>query len=339
MVMDPLLLLQDLVRLPGPPGQEGAVRDFLVERVHGLGLTSETDPKGNLHVRLGNSEKPKTVITAHMDEIAMIVRRIEHDGTLAVGPLGGMIPWKLGEGPVTVMADGGCVSGVFSFGSVHSSDPSSPARRGEVAPITWEMGRVFLAQPTPGIRPGTRVVIHPSRRELLSLDPYVGGHFLDDRADLVAWLLALEDLRNSNADALFVATVSEEVGGEGALYALHHLQPEVCIALELGPAVWDAPVILNDQPTVWASDSFATMTAADGQMLESLGKELGMRLQFQALTRGGSDASGAAAQGLCARPITLGIPMLNSHGFEIIHPGAMKQLSTLTSALVRRLTP
>ena len=128
---------------------------------------------------------------------------------------------------------------------------------------------------------------------------------------------------------------SEEVGGEGALYYLQNVRPVVCIALELGANTPDAPVIINDQPTVWVTDSYATMLASDGDLLASIP---GFDLQYQALSRGGSDASCAASHGLCARPITLGIPMENSHGYEIIHPGAMANLAQLTVDLIHKLS-
>jgi putative aminopeptidase FrvX len=166
----------------------------------------------------------------------------------------------------------------------------------------------------------------------------VSGFFLDDRADLVSWLLALEELGNSDFNVLFAATAAEEVGGEGAKYILQDLRPDVCIALELGPYVQDAPVRLTDQPTVWATDSYSTMAAADLDLIARIGKDLGQKLQFQSLSRGGSDASASANQGLCGRPFTLGLAMENSHGFEIMHTGAMEQLARLTVALVKALS-
>jgi putative aminopeptidase FrvX len=339
--VDALELLRELTAIPGPPGQEGAVRDALVRHVDSLGHSHSTDAKGNLLVRIG-SGKPKVVVTAHMDEIAMIVRRVEYDGRLAVGPLGGMFPWKLGEGPVQILATRGNLDGLLSLGSIHTDDSDSNVRRAESEGVTWEMARILTGLSraevlAAGVRPGTRVVVHQSRRNLFMLENLVGGYFLDDRADLVSWLLALMELKGSQVDAVFAATVSEEVGGEGALYLLHDLRPDICVALELGPKVDDAPIELNDQPTVWASDSYSTMSAADGDLLAELGAELKLKLQFQALSRGGSDASCAASHGLCARPITLGIPMENSHGFEVIHPDAMGNLASLTSSLVRRL--
>jgi len=149
--------------------------------------------------------------------------------------------------------------------------------------------------------------------------------------------LALELLGDFSGDVSFVATASEETGGEGALYYLHEHRPEVCIALELGPNVPDAPVELSPDPTLWTSDGYATMGAADGGLVARVAQDAGVDIQYQGLSRGGSDASCAASHGLCARPITLGLAMENSHGYEIMHPAAMENLAILTAALVRAI--
>ncbi len=332
-------ILRELIALPGPPGQERAVREAVARHLDAIGLAYQIDPKGNLIV---GADRPRIVVTAHLDEIAMIVRRVDGDGRLRVGPLGGLYPWKLGEGPVQVLATGGPIDGVLSFGSVHTADPTSNVRQAESGGLNWDQAHVLVGRSAKelermGVRPGTRVVVHPCRRELLEFSPWVGGYFLDDRADLVAWLLALEALGGPLEGVMFAATSAEEVGGEGALYLLSEFRPEVCIALELGPAVVDAPITLDDRPTVWATDSYATMAAADGDLVADVAGSAGIGIQWQALSSGGSDASCAASHGLCARPFTLGLPMANSHGFEVIHPGSMASLAKLTAALVERI--
>ena len=336
--MNPRKLLEELILLPGPPGQEDQVRDAVAVHCRELGLEPQIDAKGNLLVALGNG-RPKVVVTAHLDEIALMVSQILPDGSLAVRPLGGIHPWKLGEGPVQILAADADLDGVLSFGSVHTESSLAPAKHARENPMTWDLAKVVTGLSVQqlsraGVRSGTRVVVHPSRRGLTEIGGWVAGYFMDDRADLVAWLLALEELRHEKIDVLFAATVSEEVGGEGALYLLHEHRPDVCIALELGPNVPDAPVEISDQPTVWVTDSYASMTASDIELLARMNPNL----QFQALSRGGTDASCAASHGLCARPITLGIPMENTHGYEIIHPGAMTNLASLTVDLIRELT-
>jgi putative aminopeptidase FrvX len=338
--VEPLKLLAELVAIPGPAGQERLVREALIRHLDQRGATHRTDAKGNLLV---GSDKPRIVVTAHMDEIAMMVRRVNPDGSLAVGPLGGLFPWKLGEGPVSILT-AEPMNGVLSFGSIHTADRASNVRRADSGAIDWDMACVLTGLPAPvlvakGVRPGTRVVVHPTRRDLFEVGPLISGYFLDDRADLVSWLLALEELGTLPPDVLFVATAAEEVGGEGALYVLQEYRPEICIALELGPDPDDAPIEISAQPTVWANDSYSVMSYEDGELLAKIGAQLGMRLQFQVLTRGGSDASCAASHGLCARPITLGLPMANSHGFEVMHPGSTAELARLTAALVRVLSP
>jgi putative aminopeptidase FrvX len=339
--MEPLALLQRFVSAYGPPGQEDEIRQAVQEQVRALDLHSEIDAKGNLLVQIGEGD-PDVVVTAHMDEIAMHVRGIEPDGRLRIGRLGGLHPWKLGEGPVDVLTEAEAIPGVLGFGGIHTEDPSAPAVQARDKPVTWEMARVFTGLTaselkTRGVRPGTRVVVARTRRTLRTLGQHVSGHFLDDRADLVSWLLALRDLREVGRSILFAATAAEEVGGEGALFLLHRIRPAVCIALELGANVPDAPVKISATPTVWAIDGYAATSARDLELVAHVGDELGMDLQYQAFSRGGSDASCAASQGLCARPITLGLPIENSHGYEVMHRDAMEALARLTVALLRRL--
>src|SRR4051794_25287922 len=121
-------LLEDLVALPGPPGQEGAVRDYVAARAEELGYFSTVDAKGNLLIAAGSAlpENPSIVVTAHLDEIALMVRAVHADGTLGVSALGGAFPWKWGEGPVEILGrDGDVIPGLLSLGSIHTTSPQS----------------------------------------------------------------------------------------------------------------------------------------------------------------------------------------------------------------------
>ena len=79
---DPLSLLASLVALPGPPGQEGAVRHFVSQQLTAIGCLHETDGKGNLLAGLPGfpiPRKPRIVVTAHLDEIALLVTAVLAD--------------------------------------------------------------------------------------------------------------------------------------------------------------------------------------------------------------------------------------------------------------------
>ena len=342
-------LVRELVAIPGPPGQEGEVRNAVAAHAGRLGCARETDARGNLLLGLPGAarvpERPDIVVMAHLDEIALLVVRVEGDGRLAVTSLGGAYPWKWGEGPLQILASDGPLDGILSFGSIHTNDGGSVAAQARERALTWTDARVFTGLSERelegrGVRPGTRVVLHPSRRGLVELGEFVSSPFLDDRADLAAMLLALEYLAE-NAEGidperiLFAATAAEEVGGHGALWLLRQRPAAVGIALEIGPRVPESPFPLDAQPTVWVNDGYSAMQAADIELVARAAQSLGQRPHFQALSRGGSDASCAASHGLVARPITLAFGAENSHGQEIMHRDAVPNLTALLLATLK----
>ena len=339
---DALELVRELVALPGPPGQEGRVREAVAAHADRLGCARETDARGNLLLSVPGAgrvpDRPDIVVMAHLDEIALLVVGAEADGRLAVTNLGGAYPWKWGEGPVQILASGGDLTGILSFGSIHTNDGGSVAAQARERALTWGDARVWTglsaaALAARGIRAGTRVVLHPSRRVLAEMGEFVSAPFLDDRADLAALLLALEGLTDLDPSrVLFAATAAEEVGGQGALWLLRQRPATVGIALEIGPRVPESPFALDDQPTVWVNDGYSAMQARDIDLVARAGRGIGQSPHFQALSRGGSDASCAASHGLVARPITLAFAAENSHGHEIMHRGAVPNLAALLAA-------
>lgn len=349
---DALALVRELVAIPGPPGEEDAVRDAVAAHADRLGCVHATDARGNLLIAPPGAkqlpDKPTVVVMAHLDELALLVVRIEDDGKLIVTNMGGAYPWKWGEGPVVILAPNASLTGILSFGSIHSSAKSNPAVRAKDEALTWDMARVFTGLSAQelaahNVRPGTRVALHPFQRLLTEFGDFASAPFLDDRADLAALLLVLEqwkggaDNDNTEGGVLFAATAAEEVGGHGALYLLRKYQPAIGFALEVGPSVPEAPFVLDSQPTVWVNDAYSVMRPADITLVADVAQSIGLTPHFQALARGGSDASCAAAQGLVARPITLAFGAENSHGHEIMHRDAIDNLAYLTQAFLRRL--
>ncbi len=352
MMTNALALVRELVAIPGPPGQEDDVRDAVAAHADRLGCVHATDARGNLLIAPPGANalpaKPSVVVMAHLDEIALLITRVEDNGQLIVTNMGGAYPWKWGEGPVTILAPNAPLTGILSFGSIHSSASSHSAVRAKGEPLTWDMACVFTGLPCEdlaahGVRPGTRVALHPFQRLLTEFGDFASAPFLDDRADLAALLLVLEGWTGGAANdsiaggVLFAATAAEEVGGQGALYLLRKYQPEIGLALEVGPNVPEAPFTLDSQPTVWVNDSYSAMRPADIALVADAAQSIGLAPHFQALARGGSDASCAAAQGLVARPMTLAFGAENSHGHEIMHRDAVDNLAKLTQAVLSRL--
>jgi len=339
MTFDSTQLIRELISLYGPSGQEGSVTDWLADRLHTLGYTPEVDPKGNLIVSIhGEADRPHVVVTAHLDEIAMMVTRVEPDGRVRVAPVGGAYTFKWGEGPVDILTNGGPITGVLSFGSIHTNSKLSVIEHARHEPYPWEDAYIFTGQSfhqltRAGVRPGLRVVLAASRRVVTEMGEYVASYFLDDRADLAVWLMALQTLKDTGTDGFgpitFVASASEEIGGEGAQYLLRLRPADVCVALEIGPKTPESDFPIDSRPTIWVRDGYAAMESVDGFLLEERCVALGIEPHWQYLSRGGSDASCSAAKGLTARPVTFGLPVENSHGYEIMHRDAPREMLRL----------
>src|SRR5258705_7086147 len=65
-----------------------------------------------------------TRVMAHMDELSMLVKRVEPDGTLHLAPLGTMYPGNFGLGPVAILGRHETLIGVLTLGSEHTTSES-----------------------------------------------------------------------------------------------------------------------------------------------------------------------------------------------------------------------
>ena len=81
-------VLEKLVLTPGVPGFEDKVRHLIEEKLPKT-ITRRVDSLGNLIVEVG--EGPfKILISAHMDEVGLLVTHIENDGKIRFRKLGGI---------------------------------------------------------------------------------------------------------------------------------------------------------------------------------------------------------------------------------------------------------
>lgn len=107
-------LLDDLLMARGPGGQEAEVRAVCHAELTKHCDRVWTDPAGNL-VGIIQGTTPGqgatndgVLVMAHLDEIAMVVKRVEPDGTLRVVALGGANPVNFGVCPVDILTGATC---------------------------------------------------------------------------------------------------------------------------------------------------------------------------------------------------------------------------------------
>lgn len=346
-------LLQLLIYAKGPCGEEDDVRIVCEQQLQSLADKIWIDAAGNLIGKIeGSSQDPSQAINlmVHMDELSLIVKRINEDGSLRVNPLGGMHPFNFGQGPVEIMGDHKKFSGILSFGCMHTTKETPAVNkitpedyRGLGKTPGWEdiaiVTRMSLDElKEAGVYPGTRVVIEKSRRKLHHFQDCIAGYFLDNRASIAIALAALKQLKDKNKkpqhDIYFVATCNEEVGAHGASYAARTLPSAITLAIDVGPVAKEYNTVLSAAPIVVYQDSFALYDKKICDHMISIGQSLGLKPQRAIFGSYGSDSSLAFSRGQSAKAALLCFPVENTHGFEITHKDSLNQCADLLASFL-----
>jgi len=330
-------LLTDLLLLRAPPGEEDEVRNYCKELLTPHMDELYIDPSGNLIAMIqGDRDEDPIRFFAHMDELALNVKRIEENGNLKVQPVGGIFPSDMGQGPVDILGDINQVPGVLSAGSAHTTKETphrwKTSSDGEDKARLWSDTYIFTGKNKSsliedGIHPGTRIVIAKERRNPFFVPPYIGAYFHDNRAAvavLITLFLKLSKIKNRNFPNLYaVFSTEEEIGAQGASYASRTLPGSTSIAIDVGPVEEEYQTVLNEHPIIAYQDSKGVYSKQISNQLLHAGKKIGLTPQCAVWGRYASDASISKAYGQCAQAALLCIPTLNTHGYEVIHPDAL----------------
>lgn len=345
-------LLAELLLAYGPCGDEGAVRDVVRRELEQVVDELRVDPAGNLVALVrGAASGPVTRVMAHLDELSMIVKRVEPDGTMRVNSLGVMYPGNFGLGPVAVLGDRETLTAVLTLGSEHTTEETQRVWQtkpdGGDRAMDWSHVRVFTGR-TPdelaaaGVHAGTRVCVHRSKRELVTFGDFLGCYFLDDRAALTVLVETAARLREEgppSGDTYLVATVSEEMGGIGATYASRALPGDVTLALDVGPAEEEYGVSVDGGPVVAFADDAVVYDKAIADRLLAVGTRLGMNPVPAVWQSYDSDASQSHAHGQAPRAALLSLPTMSTHGYEVLHTGTVDRCARLLAGYLRDPAP
>ena len=228
--MDIKAYLADISSLPGPSGQEGPVSQSLVERFKPLCDDVYVTPLGNVIAHKKGSG-PKVMLSAHQDEIALMVAKIEDDGCIRMGAVGGVDPRILPGSQVWVWGKEK-LFGVIGAKPPHLLTPDERKKN-----YTREDLYVDVGYPVDQVREmvkvGDRITLNAPATSLMN-DRFA-CKTMDDRACIGILLETLERLQGlkCDADLYFVSSTQEEVGAYGAKTAAFSIDPDLAVALDV----------------------------------------------------------------------------------------------------------
>lgn len=196
----------------------------------------KSDKLGNIVAfKPGNSQKRKNtkiMLAAHMDEIGLMVKKIDNNGFILFTNVGGIDERTLLSQEVIVHGNKE-IYGIIGAKPPHLLKEQEKNSSIKIEELYIDVG-MSEKEAKKVISIGDFITI---KREFKILGrDFVAGKALDNRAGIAVILECMKELQNMShsIDIYFVATVQEEVGLRGAITSTYHIMPDLGIAIDVG---------------------------------------------------------------------------------------------------------
>lgn len=228
--------LKQLLETPSATGTEIAVAELVRERLAGTADEIQTDVMGSVHARLsGTGVAPSLMLSAHMDEIGLMVTYISDEGFLSVSSVGGVDAAILPGMRVDVHASNSFepLRGVVGRKPIHLIEPDE---RKTVTPLSSLV--IDLGMKPKRVKKLVRVgdpITFGVGFERFGDDMAVSKCF-DDKCGVWIACRVMEKLARAGrapGDFIAVATTQEEIGTRGAMTSAHAVNPDVALAFDV----------------------------------------------------------------------------------------------------------
>ncbi len=329
-----------LLAVDSTTGQYEEIQKTVTDLLDEMGVAYDLVRKGGVIARLGEGGEPLAV-TAHLDDIGLMVRHVNADGTLNVCPVGGLYPFYcVGENVRVHTRDGrvftGCVCRTPN--SIHVTEEEL-----RDVPGDWRKNVcVVLDEPVSsaeetralGVETGDMVALEP---RLAVSNGYVKSRFVDDKASAAVLLLVIRDLLRQNRPlgrrVYFYFAVYEEIG-HGTTVLPEDVRD--MIAVDIAPV---GPEQTSDERrvSIFAKDSRFPYHWGLTNELRQTAIEAGVDYVMDIFTpHYGTDCDGSILAGHDIRHAAIGPGTRNSHGYERTHVDGLRATYDLLMAYLNR---
>ena len=226
--------IQVMVETPGLSGYESKISKVIEDYFKPYSDDIRRDKLGNLIVlKKGNTgDRKKIFLAAHMDEIGLIVKKIDKNGFIKFTTIGGVDQRTLLTQEVIVHGEKD-LFGVIGNKKNNILEEEERKKAVKIEDMLIDVG-LSKDEVEKVISVGDPISF---RRKMVSLQgDCISGKALDDRAGVAVMYECLKELNkmNHDCDVYAVATVQEEVGLRGAITSTYNIFPDIGIAIDVG---------------------------------------------------------------------------------------------------------
>lgn len=231
-----LNLLKQLCALSGVSSWEDEVRDFIRTQAQPYADSIRTDAIGNLIV-FKKGKKPtgnKLLLSAHMDEVGLMVKKIEDDGTLRFSSVGG-IDRRVLLGKRVFVGEKR-IPAVVGSKPIHLTTKEERKSVPKLDQLYLDIGAETREEAEQLVSLGDVATFDPEWMEFGN--GMLKAKAIDDRVGCAVLLKLLQE--ELPMDCTFVFSAQEEVGTRGAFGYAFSVKPEIALVVE-GTTASDIP--------------------------------------------------------------------------------------------------
>ncbi len=316
------------------------IQDLLCGMLDELGVSYQVTRKGGVIADLGG-EGNALAVAVHLDDIGLMVRRINADGTLNVCPVGGLYPFYCVTENVRLHTrDGRIYTGSVcrTPNSVHVTEEelrmTLPDFRTNVCVVLDQDVKSSEDVQALGIDTGDMIALE-SRFTMSG--GYLKSRFIDDKAAAAVLLCLIRSLRENKivpARKVYAYFSMYEEIGHGTSW----LPPDVqdMLAVDIAPT---GPDQNSDEHkvTIFAKDSRFPYHWGMTNELRQTAIDAGVDHVMDIFTpHYGTDCDVSLTAGYDIRHAAIGPGTLNSHGYERTHIDGLKNTFDLLAAYLTK---
>ena len=326
-------LLKYLCQIQGPTGSEERVAAAIREQLSDLDRIEITGDKGgNLIVAYtGEHHAARVMVSAHMDEVGMMINDITDDGYIKFACLGGIDPRVLCGRGVTLMGEAGDIPGVIASKAIHHQTADERRTATTADKMYINIGAENKEEAQKHVALGDSATFRAEFYEFGN--GLLCGKAIDDRLGCAVMIEVLRRLVDGGVklpyDVYFCFTTREEIGLSGAQTAAQSIGPNVAIVLE-STAVADIAGVKDNSRVAKLGEGGAVSLADRSTIYDKAlidyafdtAKKNDIKAQIKKYISGGNDAGHIHKSGRGVRSLAISAPTRYLHSASCVASAA-----------------
>ncbi|MBR2175919.1 MAG: M42 family peptidase [Clostridia bacterium] len=333
-------LLERLCTACGISGDEGEVREIILQEIKPFADDIKVDALGNVIVfRKGRERaKRKLMISAHMDEVGFIVTDITSEGLLKFTSVGGIN--NSAAFAKQVLIGKNKIHGVVCSKPVHLLSADEKKKCPKIESLSIDIGAKSKEEAKQYVRLGDSIMFDSFYE---NKDGRIIAKALDDRFGCLVLITMIKS--ELPYDMYFTFCVQEEVGLRGSTAAAFTVAPDSAIVIEATTAA-DVPFAENEKRVCLVGGgavvSFMDRASIYDKGYYDLAMEIaeknGIAAQTKTMVAGGNDAGAIHRSRGGVRTAAVSVPCRYLHSSSsLISVSDAQAVYSLVSELAKRI--